>query len=796
MKVFKPCLSVLFAGIMCCFAVQAQPTEELYTVSSAMPLLKYAKWNQLYHYSYDSGRGLLLSSNTGASSALSENYFADKGPATVTPDLQMLFHKNAEGQPLEVFVGLKAYNEGDFVADGIPIEALSIGFQFVRTARGDQKTYLISEGEIIDQVPGFTEENEYRVRMDQGAIYLEVKTGAEFETYYDTSLDSKLRYHAFQGAVGTGSPFMNVGLSGFTASYITDYAYQFDGVEDLLDVFDGNVFKVLDETRQNEVLHQISWHHLQNVNGADDQMSLNTAITQSNSKQQAFGESVKRFMPSDVFTVELPYTGGVFSLGAKDLLNSNYEIAAGFQIQKGVLSIINPISGSGSIGIQTNDMIALNFTGNQQVQVQLNGALVATAALPASALNLTFSLSQGQIGVSNLAAAAGPGGQYGFLSSPFFSQNSYSSDCQQTSPMTLYMDNLGASTAYVPYEIYDSTTGNGMLGGVMNIPSQTSGIKNFTLPIGLYRIIVHYPNGQQAEELFEVNTPMRWNEANSLSSQVDFDETLFDNNSLSVLELQDVNSSFSKSQNIIPAAEDGSLSVPLSNLNYGKYLIEIPNLSPILITNTSSSKAYVFTNPGSPAPTALPSNTREIVLRVQRNAAPGSSAVLTLVAKYGFGQELQLYSLNSNPMNTADIELTLTAEQFISSPYVIKQAFGSVCPTIPPPPVFVQEDYGYAVMKRVYDANYYVTHGTLLFKFDEDYSVGSSQLLNFRILDKYSDDFTGNCSGMNLNEEKGDNRYSLDLESLCSGLVSDEFYKLEVQNVKGEKRVLRFLYKN
>ncbi len=110
----------------------------------------------------------------------------------------------------------------------------------------------------------------------------------------------------------------------------------------------------------------------------------------------------------------------------------------------------------------------------------------------------------------------------------------------------------------------------------------------------------------------------------------------------------------------------------------------------------------------------------------------------------------------------------------------------------------------YSEMKRALDGGYsYAMDGKLKFTMDEPYELDASKYLPFTIYDKHhmvleSSDIDGvvlNGSVAPLPLNFDDNRWILDISSI-PGIATGEYYILEVSNSKGDKRYLRFFYKN
>lgn len=110
----------------------------------------------------------------------------------------------------------------------------------------------------------------------------------------------------------------------------------------------------------------------------------------------------------------------------------------------------------------------------------------------------------------------------------------------------------------------------------------------------------------------------------------------------------------------------------------------------------------------------------------------------------------------------------------------------------------------YSEMKRKLDGGYsYAVNGKLKFTTDEEYEVSGSNYLPFKIYDKQhklleSSDINGvmlNGSVAPLPLKFDDNRWILNVSSI-PGMSAGEYYILEISNIKGDKRYLRFFYKN
>jgi len=148
-----------------------------------------------------------------------------------------------------------------------------------------------------------------------------------------------------------------------------------------------------------------------------------------------------------------------------------------------------------------------------------------------------------------------------------------------------------------------------------------------------------------------------------------------------------------------------------------------------------------------------------------------------------------VYSMNIVSNGVAnDLVTDISAHTSLSSNPMILSDFISTfhCRTLPKDKFLADGSNDYYVMKRKLDGAFATTHShKLKVRYDEKYVEGT---LSFKVFDASRNYlFTVNDSrayGVNLKE--------LDFSS--SGLTSGDFYILEVENDKGEKRLLRFRY--
>lgn len=114
------------------------------------------------------------------------------------------------------------------------------------------------------------------------------------------------------------------------------------------------------------------------------------------------------------------------------------------------------------------------------------------------------------------------------------------------------------------------------------------------------------------------------------------------------------------------------------------------------------------------------------------------------------------------------------------------------------------DQVGYYELSRDYTAGYATAvEGKLKFTFDEEYGIQSNKKLSYAVFNDANNQIAsydmntnvsiGGASALTYNFD--DNRYILTVSSLSTATVG-KFYHLEVTTSTGQKRVLRFLYKN
>ncbi|WP_343633904.1 DNRLRE domain-containing protein [Fluviicola sp.] len=131
------------------------------------------------------------------------------------------------------------------------------------------------------------------------------------------------------------------------------------------------------------------------------------------------------------------------------------------------------------------------------------------------------------------------------------------------------------------------------------------------------------------------------------------------------------------------------------------------------------------------------------------------------------------------------------------------EGFKDVHTTFACTPAQTIDQVGYYELARDYTAGYATAvEGKLKFTFDEEYGIQSGKKVQYVVYNDSnnpiaSGDMSGTVTGgaSALAYSFDDNRYTLTVSSISTATVG-KFYHLEVTTSTGQKRVLRFLYKN
>ncbi len=788
--------------------VEASFTEDhqLYTLSSVYNNFNGVNWNKLSHYQVDDKTGNLYSI-TGNSSALSEIYYqTDLGHSSVSiePDLTKLFHPQFKSTEISLAIGLKTYKEGIYLEREVSYDRMFSGFVFERTRDGDPRLFIRNEGQLIGVDP-YEEGEKYNIRIDKGRVFFEKDRGdGKRVVLYSRTIDPSMKYLVYQGAGLVGSPFLTVKSSGFENIETAVTSYNYDGDNDLIEVHQGDVFKILKETGQEHIKHKVGWKNCKNIKGSSEGGTIYQVSDLEEPQFSGEGESIFKFTPSEELETKFIYREGDFKLGVKPILENTSKVYAGLNVSSGVLSVINKISGS-SKTIKSGDIIGMAMTGNGTINISLNGASVGIAQMPQTLSNLVFNVSNGGI-ISVLTFNSLQSTLAVTTPEPYVVQSQYRSDCTQNLNSFIRIENMSQSLI-LPVQIEITNLNTGQVTPLSFLVSPQT-VSNYivNLPIGVYELSAFYNNGFHTR-IFEVTTPIRWNEGGPNASQIIFDTPLYNQtNSVSSLELEDDNGdSYSRALNVVQYETVGTYIIPISYNNKGVFDFEMLGFGNAIyrIKNEVGAVNPVFwrINPGGlSAYNNLDPSIKAFKIRM-RPMGPNSPLIsVEYISMISGGGEIisatstintSIFPLPFDP----NAYLTLKSNTNEVTPYKFIQAQATVCPNDPPTPlVLAPSAFGYGIMEREYSANFYVARGELRFQFTEDYYL-DNQSLNYRIYDVYSDDITGQCA-FNPVISTGDNRYMLDLDNLCSGLQLNQQYRIEVMNSKGDKRVLRFLYTN
>ena len=775
--------------------------EDIYTKSSSNTLPGLVDWNTLNGYIYDNNLKCIVSERSSLPFSLSKNYYTYGQPSEVTiqPELSPLFLQGIKDRENNVTIGFLPYTVGDFTRNNIPIDETVFALAFERTSRGEQKTFVLDRGRIAAELPPFEEDSKYRIRVSGDVFFAELYLGGAYQTFYSAkiTLSNNQKVLAYQGSTISESPFLNVTGTGITNGLFNSNTYYSDSNKDLIKSNNGDIIDVIKETEQIRARHKISWTNFVNVKDKSSTSISSNDIRLDNPNQTAFAESVSTFSYSDPVRIDFIYNGGNLDFGVKPFLNDLNNLHSGVSISNGQISIVNPISGAPT-SINSGDLVSLNNNGSGSIELSVNGLIFGAAQMPQAMVNLNLQMSSGGFGTV---------WSYSTSSSAFFqnqttlgdvqvAQNIAYSNCNTGVGMAIRLPNMTlppAPDAEVPFEIIDLNTNLSVINDEMVIPPLTTGYFPFNLPIGIYRLHIFY-NGQNHVKVFEVTTPIKWYEMSAFSGDVNFDEALYASSAESSIDILSPNGdSYSKAANVTPADIHGSYILPINNMAMGKYIIKILNTD-LYLEHTTSGKTFgTVPNPIGYVNTLNP-NASALKLRATR--INPSQVQLDIIEISSAFSEALIASWTYNWLQSAEIDVRIESDVINGYPFVLNPSHTTVCPEPTPVPLDLPaEAFGYAIMKRRYDGNYYVAKdGELRFQFIEDYFV-NNQNIDYKLYDMYSDEVTSSCtytSPISL----GDNRYMLDLTTLCSSLQSNVQYRLEVLNSKGEKRVLRFLYLN
>lgn len=592
--------------------ISASFTEvhELYTTASVSKLTNQIKWNSLKNYSYNTTyKG--ITSTSKQPSALSENYYQSNlghSPVTITADLSNLFTPENTNRDVTTMIGIKEFEEGNYLESSIAYTRMYSGFVFNRS-RGEQKVFLLDGNRIEGEGPRYAEGDQYKIRLEGNLLKLIKESKGSDQVLFTKSLNPHKKYMVYQGSDDINNPFINVKVEGFETVDFVNYSYQYDGGDELLKVHNGDVKQILQVTGQSEIIHHMGWHNLKNVKNHTSQETVRGVIEQSDVSSNATGESAYRFNPTDAFKISFEYLGGEYSIGSKTLLESTLNpFLSGFSISGGSLSLVNNGNLSHSTPLQSGANISMIFSGNNTMILQLNGHSIGTPInLPASVLNMGVNLSQGSLPSVLNVTALSPSVSIVAPSINITSsigQDTYNTTCNQAQ-MTMYVNSGGYYNSSPYFEIIEMNTFTIVDDFNINVTNpNTIYIHTLTntLDIGTY---AYRMNGNFVS-MFEVLVPAEWDDdlTNPLVDDVIFDLNAYNTASQSFLMPVGSNAK-SISKNTINLHKTFSIKIPIngtetvvelhSNSAVSRIFNMIPMNGGIQVNNQSGSSFMLNT---------------------------------------------------------------------------------------------------------------------------------------------------------------------------------------------------------
>lgn len=671
--------------------VEASFTEDhqLYTTATVSKYEDEINWNNLKHYAYSTIYNSMVSTSR-TSSAISENYYqADLGhnPVTIMPKLSKLFTPKHINRDVKVVVGVKVLEAGNYLEEEISYDRILSGFVFERN-RGNQRVYILREGNIIQEIPGFEENKKYRISINGTRLNLELEDRGRYQIFHSLTINSNEKHVVYQGVSELDNPFIDVGISGFEPSNFVNYAYHYDGEDNLLEYYNGNIQDVLTETKQKDIIHKIGWHNLQNVKKYTSNVTVRESIEQDNSGVTASGESVYRFNPTDEYKISFIYSGGDFSLGSKPILSSPLSpYISGFDIKGGNISLVNGGSNINTTSISSGANVALLFNGNSTMSLQVNGSTIGSpVTLPASVLNLGMNLSQGALpsGIALSAVNTPPAPVAAAIVGQVHDifQGNYVADCLAPGDLSFRLQPNQLGNYYVTiydFDISNTSHIDQFVINVTNINSSYSVNLGVALEPGVYRYTVS-TNGLSNGKYFSVGTTVKWNEGNSNALHVDFDDPSYLNiPSLSSIIPLDI-SAYSYSVNESTTDKSFSQSLPVLIGGNDEYEMEVTDgitsiASTKIISTPTSANVECYLN-GSTTPFAtFPVPTNGMIEQVFVMASPGFYKIGWYYSENGY-RELMT---NSGVINISSSAVKLNLKWYNGSLLPLQGFEASYC---------------------------------------------------------------------------------------------------------------------
>ena len=561
--------------------VQATFTEnhQLYTTATVVEYSNQLKWNRLKHYAYSNVYKSTVSTSR-TPSALSENFYqANLGHkrSVVKPDLSELFKAKNKGREVNAIIGIKAFETGDYINENITLDRILCGISFVGKG-GKQQAYIIEDGRVVGEIPGYEENDVYKIILEDDHIEIAKEVRGKDQIYYGRGIDPSVKHVIYQGSEYLNSPFLSVRVEGFNDAGFVKFNYQYDGQDGLLKKYDGKIQDVIDETGQSEITHQIGWYKHTNIKGFNPKSTVRKALSQNDTKTVATAETAFRFKPKDAFKVSFIYSGGEYAIGSKTLLSSAISsFNSGFNISRGKIYLVNNGSNTNSVSIASGANVTMLFPGNGTMILRVNGSNVGgSVSLPSAVLNLGMNLNQGSFPAAMTATAAAPPPvptQMTFATPiTSFIQDDYNVNCAPSN-MTFYLNPDAFMSGLYNIRIRELNTFGVVEDFDINVVPTGGGFvtyqHQFSNPLepGVYMFEF---NGA-FEYLIEIMVPSFWDDdlSNPDINNVSFDMNTYINSAESSLSLISSGTGSSVAKNTISLPNSFSVKFPIEFNGYG-----------------------------------------------------------------------------------------------------------------------------------------------------------------------------------------------------------------------------------
>lgn len=479
-------------------------------------------------------------------------------------------------------------------------------------------------------------------------------------------------------------------------------------------------------------------------------------------------------------------------LDAGKTLSTSADIAYGFRVSNGILkTIINSVESSTSYTVLTGKDLMISFS-NGFISFYNNEVLLTKAQLTTG-----YSFKTGAI--LNANARTVVRGR-NIVLKPFFLfypvLNNNSRTCSSTNSDLSFRISPFLSTQFGSYTYKLSYfNGNGLV-----LATNTSASNNnlYTIPNvapGVYVLTCTQNSGAapiQLSYMVYVGLQTEW-----FSTHPNYTLTP---NTYSVTRDNSAPGSYSKamSTNVLPAATSGwawfnPLSIGSNNLTMGNILSLVNNSN--LLPNTND--VYLnFKKTGTNQILSIPPGS---TIMIWGDRLPNGSSVMgaTFVPTNPFislqfdASLMKIYvrtGANTITLNQPSGNIRLKANSMMPG-----EGYSNVHTTFPCGITQKLSEVSHYELSRDYTAGYATAiEGKLKFTFDEEYGIQPNKNLQYVIFDDANIPLVnGGAAALTYNFD--DNRYLL---TLPSSAIVGKFYHLEVTTSTGQKRVLRFLYKN